>query len=134
MRYAISGANTVAVSGGTGAATGGHVQWLMGEHGAVTTGRIFWLTGVWTGRGHGSEAYISLYDGTAGDRVTDVAIRGTFRPATAVGVYNGAIVSFAPPGIRFTTGVTVKIGATIAAGTETINYPVGGIGGCGYEE
>jgi len=132
MRYAISGANTVAVSGGSGSATG-IVQWLMGEHGAVTTGRVFWLTGFWTGAGHGTEAYISLHDATAAGATTQgTTWRAAIRPPTAAGVYDGAIVSFAPPGIKFTTGVAVRIGATLATGSAA--YAVGALGGCGYEE
>lgn len=129
MRYAVSGSNTTAVSGGTGSATG-ILQYALGKK--ITTGRVFWLTGLFIPRGHGTNAYITLYDATAGATAQGKAAVLTLMPVTAGGVYDSGIRSFSPPGIKFSTAVAVRIGATVATGTCTL--PIGGIAGCGYEE
>jgi len=132
MRYAVSGQNTVAVSGGSGAATG-IVQYVLGQ--AVTTGRIFWLRGMYY-IPCATDIGLIISDGTAGDSASDVTIKARFSGVTVAGSPMGrGLVNFPAPGLKFTTGVVASLGSTGGTGpTGSAALPAGGIGGWGYEE
>ena len=135
MRYAISGSNTTVVSGGSGSATG-LTSIAMGGHPTVTTGRVFWLTGMFYPRGLATQEApgICLYDSTGGVTVVGQTPKLIVQGATEAENVTGGMYSFSPPGIKFSTGVSVRIGATEATGVSATANNIGAFAFSGYEE
>ena len=116
MKFAVSGANTAAVS----PATASSRVLVMGS--AVTSGRVFWLRGV-------SVAYnatfgpVRLVDASSGATATTPLLSIPLE----VGKNEPTKVEIGPPGIRFSTGCAAFLDASGS-------IPIGEISAWGYEE
>lgn len=117
MRYAVWDQCTSAVDAATGDTVGLH---------SITTGRVFWMRGIYF-MAVASDGGLNVFDAASGATGAGVA-----KLCIPCATYSGraphrGLVTFAPPGVKFSTGVSVARQSSDACTAFAV--------GCfGYEE
>jgi len=122
QRYAASGANDTAIAYASDAPND-----LLGK--AITSGRNLWLRTAHFYNTDFERTVLILDQATTGATAAPANIRMRVRCASDA----LTLVDIPAPGLKFSTACTVVLDGT-ADGTATGSFPVGSIGGAGYEE